>query len=75
MTPDEKRDEMQLLLLREAASLIVFAAVMAALSPPVQLWLRHLAWQARKWRRRDADAAERAVAEVRSEISRMEHGG
>lgn len=74
MTPDERAqqraDELEMLLIREAVSVLVMAAVVFALSPSVQIWVKQKLWQARKIRDRRQDHEDAMVAVLRRELSR-----
>jgi hypothetical protein len=69
-----KRDELQLIAARELASLIGCAVLLLMLHPGVHRWLEHQAWRIRQQSRRRGLAEDAAVAELRRDISRYEHG-
>lgn len=74
MSEDERatarRDELEMLLIREAVSLVALAALMVLLSPGVQQWCKHQAWRLRRWHRQDNERVEAALAGLRRELSR-----
>ena len=74
MTPQEKQDELQMMLAREAVSLAALAVLLVLLNPRVNIWVRQQVWRLRKMAGRQAEAEEKAVAELRRDISRFEHG-
>ena len=78
MTPEERQqkiqDEVRVMMLRETISLVAMAAVLIMLSPGVQNWARHQVWRMRQWQRRASDREESMVAELRRDISQIEHG-
>lgn len=67
-------DELKLIAAREIASLAGCAVVLLMLHPGVQMWLSHQAWRFRQATGRRRQAEEAAVAELRRDISRYEHG-
>ena len=74
MTPQDKQDELQMMIAREAVSLAALALLLVLLHPQVNIWVRQQAWRLRKLAGRRAAAEEKAVAELRRDISRFEHG-
>lgn len=74
MTDQSKRDELQLIAARELVSLAGCAVLLLLLSPPVHRWAQHQAWRLRQHHTRAALAEDAAVAELRRDISRYEHG-
>ena len=70
-----RRDELETTLIREAVSLAAIAVMLVMLSPGVHQWLQHQAWRVRQWQRRDVTRTEALVAELRRDISLIEHGG
>jgi hypothetical protein len=79
VTPDERAQarqaELEMVLIREAVSLIVVAGVLLLCSPAVKIWCRQQAWRFRQYRGRAAESEEAMVAELRRDLSRIEHGG
>ncbi len=69
-----RRDELESTLIREAVSLAAIAVMLVMLSPGVHAWLQHQAWRVRQWRRRDVTRVEAMVAELRRDLSLIEHG-
>ena len=65
-----RRDELTFILVREGVSLAVMCAVLLLMSPRVQIWVGEQ--KQRLQGRRDARrvAADKAVAELRRELSR-----
>lgn len=74
MTPQDRQDELQMMIMREAVSLAALAVLLLMLHPQVNIWVRQQVWRLRKMAGRQADAEEKAVAELRRDISRFEHG-
>ena len=74
VTPQEKSDELQMMLMREALSVAALAVVMLLLHPRVNMWVPQQVWRLRKLAGRREAAEEQAVAELRRDISRFEHG-
>ncbi len=70
-----RRDELETTLIREAVSLAAVAVMLVMLSPGVHAWLTHQAWRVRQWQRRDTTRTEALVAELRRDLSLIEHGG
>lgn len=67
-------EEVQVMIAREAVSLAALGVLLIMLHPGVQGWLRHQAWRLRQHGRRRQQAEDAAVAELRRDISRYEHG-
>lgn len=67
-------EQIKLMAAREVISLIGCGVLLVMLHPGVQTWLQHQAWRARQRLRRGTDTEEAAVAELRRDISRYEHG-
>lgn len=65
-----RADELEMLLIREAVSIAVMGVLLIALSPQVQLWIRHQWWRVASLRRAAAGREEAAVAQLRRELSR-----
>lgn len=74
MSDQAKRDELQMIAAREVISLIGCVVLVLMLQPGVHRWLEHQAWRIRQSRRRAELAEDAAVAELRRDISRYEHG-
>lgn len=74
MSDQAKRDELQMMAAREIVSLIGCVVLVLMLQPGVHRWLEHQAWRWRQGRRRAELAEDAAVAELRRDISRWEHG-
>ena len=78
MTRDEQQAaaaaEMKLIAAREIASLIGCAVLLLMLHPGVHAWLNHQAWRFRQQAGRRSRLEDAAVAELRRDISRYEHG-
>ena len=66
----DRRDELTFILIREGVSLAVMCAVLLLMSPKVQIWVGEQ--KQRLHRRRDAQRIreDKAVAELRRELSR-----
>jgi hypothetical protein len=75
MTPEERAGEIEMMIIREALSIAALGLVLLMLSPAVQIWARHKLWQARSIRRRRQDREDALIAELRRDISLIEHGG
>lgn len=69
-----RRDELQMIAAREVMSLACCAVLLAMMHPAVHRWVEHQAWRWRQRTRRAALAEDAAVAELRRDISRYEHG-
>lgn len=67
-------DEIKLMAAREAMSLAGCAVLLIMLNPSVRQWLEHRVWRVRQWHQRGQAAEDAAVAELRRDISRYEHG-
>lgn len=78
MTKSEREqataDEIKLMAVREAMSLVGCAVLIIMLNPSVRQWMQHRAWMLRQWRQRGQVEEDAAVAELRRDISRYEHG-
>jgi hypothetical protein len=71
---EAERGELRLIAARELASLAGCAVLLLMLHPGVHRWLEHQAWRIRQQARRGQVAEDAAVAELRRDISRYEHG-
>lgn len=67
-------EQVKLMAAREVISLIGIGVLMVMLHPGVQAWMQHQAWRLRQFRHRREAEEEAAVAELRRDISRYEHG-
>ena len=67
-------DEVKLIAAREIASLLGCALLLAMLHPAVHQWVNHQAWRLRQLAGRRQATEDAAVAELRRDISRYEHG-
>lgn len=67
-------DEIKLMAAREVMSLAACAVLLIALHPGVHRWISHQAWRLQQWQRRGQVTEDAAVAELRRDISRYEHG-
>jgi hypothetical protein len=67
-------DQIKLMAAREVISLIGCGVLLVMLHPGVQAWLQHQVWRIRQAAGRGQAAENAAVAELRRDISRYEHG-
>lgn len=72
--PPTAADQIKLMAAREVISLIGCGVLLVMLHPGVQAWLQHQAWRFRQLAARGQAAEDAAVAELRRDISRYEHG-
>jgi uncharacterized iron-regulated membrane protein len=71
---EAERGELRMIAAREIVSLAGCAVLLLMLHPGVHRWVEHQAWRLRQQARRREVAEDAAVAELRRDISRYEHG-
>lgn len=74
MTDNDRRAELEMMLLREAVSVAAIALVLVVCSPGVRIWVKQQLWRVRRHQTRAAQAEEAMIAELRRDLSRIEHG-